>query len=431
MAKFLIRRLFSLILTMLLVSVTVYLFCEVSPGNIARNVLGTHITERQEESFLNQLGMDEPLYVRYMYWLFGSDWHASRLVGMPLKRILNKKGFHEWWAVKEDGSLIRWKLDGEDLIAVAKSSDGIIEKFVDNGRWKATNEDVSTFWGIDTKNHVVQWEKGAEIIVWTYRRGGWQKSTGGPKQYIPLKKGLIRGDPGVSLITGRAVSITLFTRFRNSVILAGLAFIIVMPFALLLGIFAGLNEGSTGDRVISICGMAFSVVPEFVTGIFLIVVLSLWLRLLPGATIFPESAPWKRIDMLILPLLTLALVELGYILRITRASLVEVMDSSYVRTAFLKGLPYWRVVFTHAVRNAMIAPITVIMLHTRYLVGGLVVVEVVFSYPGLGTYLLDAALYRDVNALEAGTMLMVIVCVGAQVVADIIYTFVNPRIRYT
>jgi peptide/nickel transport system permease protein len=135
--------------------------------------------------------------------------------------------------------------------------------------------------------------------------------------------------------------------------------------------------------------------------------------------------------MLILPVLTLTLIELGYVLRITRASMADVMRSSYIRTAFLKGLPYRRVIFGHAVRNALIAPITVIMLHVNWLMGGIVIVEVVFGYPGLGQYLLDSALYKDINALEAGTMIMVLVAVGTQLVADVIYTFLNPRIRYT
>jgi peptide/nickel transport system permease protein len=134
--------------------------------------------------------------------------------------------------------------------------------------------------------------------------------------------------------------------------------------------------------------------------------------------------------MLILPVLTLTLIELGYILRITRASMVEVMKAPYIRTAFLKGLPYKQVVFKHAVKNALIAPITVIMLHVNWLLGGIVIVEVVFGYPGLGAYLLESALYKDFNALEAGAMIMVLVAVGTQLVADIIYTFLNPRIRY-
>jgi len=432
MVKFILRRLFLLLLTMILVSIAVFLITESSPGNVARNVLGSFVTPEQEKSFLTQMGLDKPVYTRYLYWLIGSDWHASRKVGLPLRRITTKEGFEEWWAVRDDGALIRWKLKGEDLIAEAKLFEGTISEYFKNERWHTNEHGVSTFWGVDTQNHVVRWEKGSDIKVWTFVIGtGWMETTGGPVEYIPLKKGFIRGDPGISLRTGRPVSRSLFIRLRNSLLLAGIAFIIVMPLALLLGMIAGLKEGTLWDRALSVGGMMFSVTPEFATGIFLILIVAVWLGLVPGATVFGEKAPWERLDMLILPVLTLTLIELGYVLRITRASMVEVMRSPYIRTAFLKGLPYWRIILKHAVRNALMAPITVIMLHVNWLMGGIVIVEVVFGYPGLGKYLLESALYKDINALAAGAMVLVTVAVGTQLVADVIYTFLNPRIRYT
>ncbi|UCC65626.1 MAG: ABC transporter permease [Anaerolineae bacterium] len=290
---------------------------------------------------------------------------------------------------------------------------------------------VRVFWGIDTQNHAVRWEKGTGEQTWVFIVGtGWKSFTGGPQDYIPLQKGLLRGDPGKSLRTGRPVADLLFTRLRNSLVLAGIAFVIVMPLALVLGLIAGLNEGKLLDRVLSIGGMMFSVTPEFATGIFLILIFAFWLELVPGATVFGEDAPWTRPDMLVLPVLTLTLIELGYVLRITRASMVDVMKAPYIRTAFLKGLPYWRVVTKHAIRNALMAPITVIMLHVNWLLGGIVVVEVIFGYPGLGSYLLDSALFKDFNAIEGGAIILVAVAVGTQLLADIIYTFLNPRIRY-
>jgi len=432
MAKFIVRRFFLLLLTMILVSVAVFLITESSPGNVARNVLGSFVTPEQEASFLAQMGLDKPVHTRYLYWLMGSDWHASRKVGLPLKRITTKEGFEEWWAVREDGALIRWKLQGEDLIAMVRLVDGTISEYANNERWRRHEQGMSSFWGLDSQNHVVKWEKGSDQKVWTFVMGtGWMETTGGPVDYIPLKKGFIRGDPGLSLRTGRAVAKSLFIRLRNSLVLAGLAFLFVMPLALFLGIIAGLKEGTLRDRALSVGGMMFSVTPEFATGIFLILIVAVWLGVVPGATVFGEKAPWERPDMLILPVLTLTLIELGYVLRITRASMVEVMRSPYIRTAFLKGLPYWRIVSKHAVRNALMAPITVIMLHVNWLMGGIVIVEVVFGYPGLGKYLLDSALYKDINALEAGAMVLVTVAVGTQLIADIIYTFLNPRIRYT
>jgi peptide/nickel transport system permease protein len=432
MAKFILRRFILLLLTMFLVSLAVFLITESSPGNVARNVLGAFVTPEQEASFLAQMGLDEPIYNRYLYWFSGSDWLASRKVGLPLKRITTEAGFEEWWAVREDGALIRWKLEGEDLIATAKLAQGMINEYVNNERWQADRGGGKVFWGVDTQNHVVKWEKGTDRKVWTFVMGtGWMETTGGPVNYIPLKKGFIRGDPGLSLRTGRPVAKSLFIRVRNSLVLAGIAFALVMPLALLLGMFAGLKEGSLRDRILSVGGMMFTVTPEFATGIFLILIVAVWLGLVPGATVFGEKAPWQRPDMLILPVLTLTLIELGYVLRITRASMVEVMRSPYIRTAFLKGLPYRRIVFKHAVRNALMAPITVIMLHVNWLMGGIVIVEVVFGYPGLGKYLLESALFKDINALEAGAMVLVTIAVGTQLVADIIYMFLNPRIRYT
>lgn len=431
MAKFIIRRIFLLLLTMILVSMAVFLITEASPGNVARNVLGAFVTPEQEASFLAQLGLDKPVGLRYLYWLFGSDWQASHKIGLPLKRVITDKEFVEWWAVREDGKLVRWKLDGDDLVARVRMSNNEITEEPDNQRWVTDDQGVSTFWGVDTDNHAVQWQKGTDRKVWTFIMGsGWKESSGGPIEYIPLKKGFIRGDPGVSLRTGRPVANSLFVRLRNSLVLAGIAFVIVMPLALFLGLIAGLKEGSLRDRVLSVGGMMFSVIPEFATGIFLILIFAVWWGIVPGATVFGEKAPWERPDMLILPVLTLTLIELGYVLRITRASMVEVMRSPFIRTAYLKGLPYWRIISKHAVRNALMAPITVIMLHVNWLMGGIVIVEVVFGYPGLGKYLLDSALYKDINALEAGAMILVIVAVGTQLVADIIYTFLNPRIRY-
>ncbi len=432
MAKFILRRFFLLLLTMLLVSVAVFLITESSPGNVARNVLGAFVTPEQEASFLAQMGLDTPIYLRYLYWLGGSDWNASRKVGLPLKRVTTEEGFVEWWAVREDGALVRWELLGEDLIAQAKVADGTIKEYENNERWRTTEEGQAIFWGVDKQNHVVKWEKGTDRKVWTFVMGtGWMEATGGPVQYIPLKKGFIRGDPGLSLRTGRPVAKSLYIRVRNSLLLAGIAFVIVMPLALLLGMIAGLKEGTFRDRVLSVGGMMFTATPEFATGIFLILIMAVWLGVVPGATVFGEKAPWERPDMLILPVLTLTLIELGYVLRITRASMVEVMRSSYIRTAFLKGLPYRRIVFKHAVRNALMAPITVIMLHVNWLMGGIVIVEVVFGYPGLGKYLLESALFKDINGLEAGAMVLVTIAVGTQLVADVAYTFLNPRIRYT
>ncbi len=159
---------------------------------------------------------------------------------------------------------------------------------------------------------------------------------------------------------------------------------------------------------------------------------SLWLKILPGATVFTEEGSLlARPQMLVLPVLAASLVEIGYVLRITRASVIEVVNSDHVRTAILKGLPYRDVVVHHILRNSLLAPVTVIMLHVNWLIGGLVVVESVFGYPGLGHFILNAAFYKDIYSIEAAVMLLIFLAVSSQLVADIFYAFLNPRIRYS
>ena len=153
MVKFIVRRCLLLLLTMLLVSVAVFLITEASPGNVAKNVLGAFITPAQEASFLAQMGLDKPVYVRYLYWLLGSDWLADNKVGLPLRRVTNADGFVDWWAVRPNGDRVRWKLEGENLIAIIQPKGGgePIRK-VDNGRWQAGKNGGQSAWGVDTAN---------------------------------------------------------------------------------------------------------------------------------------------------------------------------------------------------------------------------------------------------------------------------------------
>jgi peptide/nickel transport system permease protein len=186
------------------------------------------------------------------------------------------------------------------------------------------------------------------------------------------------------------------------------------------------------DRLLSISSLVATATPEFASGVFLILIFASWLDWFPGAVVVTnENAIFQNPEMLILPVLTLTLIELGYVLRITRASMVEVMKTNYIRTAVLKGLPQRQIIFKHAIKNALMAPITIIMLHVNWLIGGIVVVEVLFGFPGLGRYILEAALFKDVFAIEAAAMVLVVIAVGTQLLADIIYTYLNPRIRYS
>jgi len=433
MTKFIVQRLLSMLLTMLIVSIAVFLISEAAPGDVAKHILGPFASPEQVELFRAQLGLENPMYLRYVYWLFGSDWRASSLVGYPFERFVDERsGIASWWA-DVDGTLTRWKMVEGEIVTHRMQAYGTVEK--DEGPftgWKTDDEGQEYFWGVDTANHAALWKKGyLEEEVGPAAAGRAAVEQTGGVEYIPLQKGLLRGDPGVSFRTGRPVAATLFIRLRNSLLLAGIAFVVVMPLALLLGIIAGLNEGRPIDRILTIGGLTTTASPNFATGILLILVFAAWLKVLPGAVVLlDDRAIFANLNMLVLPVATLTLIELGYVLRITRASMVEVMNAPYIRTAFLKGLPYRRIVLQHALRNALMAPITVIMLHVNWLMGGIVVVEVLFSFPGLGQYLLDSALFNDVYAIEAGAMVMVVLAVGTQLVADIIYTFLNPRIRY-
>ncbi len=432
MIKFIIRRLFSMVTTMLIVSIVVFLISEASPGNVARNILGPFATPQQEASFQAQLGLNQPLYLRYVTWLIGSDRRASRIIGYPVTQIQREQGFVEWWAI--DGNLVRWRMDENDLIQLRLLPDGNIQEVLDNEKWRKTEQEgVEEFWGVDTQNRITHWIRGTDVTVWLRATGAgwWVPQSGGGVDYIPLSKGLLRGDPGYSIQTGRPIMNTLPRRFLNSVLLAAIAFIVVMPIAVFLGIIAAINHGKLIDRFLTLSGLVFTASPQYGVGILLILVFSSWLQILPGATVFDQpNAVFQKPSMLVLPVLTLVLIELGYILRITRASMLEVMQTGYFRTAILKGLPMSHVIKKHALRNALLAPITVIMYHVNWLVGGLVVIEAIFGYPGVGKYVYDAAMYKDVFVMQTVAVLLVGLAVITQLIADVIYTFLNPRIRY-
>ena len=433
MIRFLVRRIIFLLVTLFVVSAAIFLISEVAPGNIAVNSLGNTITPQQEASFNAQNGLDQPLLTRYVRWLIGSDWQATQRIGSPVRQIYDaSNNRYSWWVVQADGTLYQnFTKDGLTMVRVERQADGNTKEIVlgDDAWHKQDGYDV--FWGVDQEGRGAMWVKGEQNQEWTLTKATWQNSIGAPREYIPLQRGLLRGDPGVSFFTRRPVAETIVPRLINTAFLAGIAFAIVMPLALVLGLIAGLNEGKFIDRFLSITSLVATATPEFASGIFLILIFSTWLGWFPGAVVTTsETTIFTNPQLLILPVITLTLIELGYVLRITRASMVEVMRTNYIRTATLKGLPRWRIVFKHALRNALMAPITVIILHVNWLMGGIVVVETLFGFPGLGRYVLEAALFKDVFAIEAAAMILVIIAVSTQLIADLLYTYINPRIRY-
>lgn len=431
MARFLVRNLVSMGTTMLLVSALLFLLLEVAGGDITVRLLGVFASPEQRDSLRRQLGLDTPAWQRYLDWLVGSDWRARPLSAYPLVTTPNpQSGEAEWWA-DVAGVLTRWRLVDGELTAIQRAADGTESTAPAQTVWQRTPDGNEIFWGVDTRNNLVQWQRGSDLEVLVLSKAGVRSERGGPQHYIPLRKGIVRGDAGMSLQSNRPVSATIFSRAANSLILAGAAFLLVMPLALFCGVLAGVHEGRPLDRIISITGLGFTATPEFVIGIFLILIFGIWLRWLPATAVFlTGDAILRDPKILVLPILTLMAAEFGYVARITRASMAEVMQTPYIRTAFLKGLPRQRVIFRHALRNALLAPVTVIMLQINWLIGGVIVVEVLFGIPGLGSYIYDAAIFGDFNAVAAAAMLTVSIAVLTRLAGDLLYLYLNPRIRF-
>jgi len=250
-------------------------------------------------------------------------------------------------------------------------------------------------------------------------------------RYVDWISGCLRGDFGISIHFRRPVRDLIVVRLKRSLILASAGFCFMIPLGLALGCLAGVAEGKPLDRLISLTSGLMVSSPAFVSGIYMIVIFSLWLGWLPGASMpDPGDSALEFSKKLILPILTLALDEVGYLARLTRVTMAEVMRSDYIRTAVLKGIPKAKVIWRHALRNAIIAPFTAIMLHINWLIGGVVIAEVLFNYPGLGRLLLEAAMRNDVTLLEGATLVMTFVAVATQVMADIGCFFLNPRLRF-
>jgi peptide/nickel transport system permease protein len=250
-------------------------------------------------------------------------------------------------------------------------------------------------------------------------------------RYIDWITSALRGDFGESIHFRRPVSELIALRLGRSLTLAALGFVFMIPLGLALGCIAGITEGKLLDRIISVTSSISVSIPPFAGGIFVIVIFALWLRWLPGVSIpDPDASFLEFSKRLILPIMTLSLDEIGYLARFTRVNMAEVLESDYIRTAVLKGIPKGKVIWRHALRNALIAPFTAIMLHVNWLIGGVVVVEVLFNYPGLGNLLLESAMRNDIILLEGGTLVLTFVAVSSQVIGDIGIYFMNPRIRY-
>lgn len=310
MARFILRRLAIMALTMLVVSLLLFLLLELTPGSVATKVLGPYSSEEQRTLWLEANGYFEPLWLRYLTWL--GDFASG-----------------------DFGESVRFKVPVADI---------------------------------------------------------------------------------------------LWPRLWNTAVLGFWVFVFMIPLSLAFGVLAGMREGSALDRTISVTSIVTTSIPEFASAVFLSAIFVFWLGILPGTSTMTSGFDWTQ---LVLPVMVLVLYDFGYIARMTRASMAEVMTTPYIRTAILKGLPYRRVILRHALRNALIAPFTVITLQINWLLSGVIVVEFYFAYKGFGALLLEASLNQDIFLIEACAMVAVFVAAATQTIADVGYTWLNPRIRFS
>lgn len=239
----------------------------------------------------------------------------------------------------------------------------------------------------------------------------------------------LTGNFGESNLYQKPVAEVLKDRLGNTLMLAALCFMVIVPFSVLLGVIAGMRERTFIDRAVSVFATVCASIPEFALGVFLLAIFVVQLGILPGTSPLSSSGGWPVWSQFILPVMVVTLYDGGYLINMIRASMGEVMRQPFIRTAILKGMPFRDVVVKHALRNALITPFTVILLQLNYLVSGLVVVEMVFAYPGFGRMMLEAALNKDIALIEAGTLCAVTVTMLTQIMGDLGYMTLDPRIR--
>ena len=249
-------------------------------------------------------------------------------------------------------------------------------------------------------------------------------------RYLAWLGGLLTGDLGQSLVSSRSVAEILGPRIFNTLALSVYAFLLYLPLTVIPAVIQALNRDRAADQVLSVVTLVLLSMPDFLLATILLLIFVLWIPLLPAISLVDESSSFAEyMSAMTLPALTLAIVMAVYAVRMLRDNLIEVLDSDYVRMAELKGLSRIRVLLRHALPNALVPTLNVTALNLAYLIGGVVVVEKVFSYPGFGTLLVDSLQLRDLPVIEATVMLASLVYVVANLVADLGAILLNPRLR--
>ena len=249
-------------------------------------------------------------------------------------------------------------------------------------------------------------------------------------RYFAWLGDFLRGDMGTSLANKRPISELIFWRFGNTIFLAASAAVVAVPIAVILGILAALYRNSLFDRTISMVTLSTISFPEFFVAYILIALLSVQIVIFPSiSNINDQMSFWQKIHSIILPCLTLTLVVVAHMMRQTRAAIINILASPFIEMARLKGIKRMRVIVLHAFPNALSPVINVIALNLAYLVVGVVIVEVVFVYPGLGQLLVDSVSKRDIPVVQASGLIFAAVYVSLNLLADIMSILTNPRLR--
>ena len=240
----------------------------------------------------------------------------------------------------------------------------------------------------------------------------------------------MRGDLGQSAKSNASISEVMGDRLANSALLAVIAFAISVPLGLGMGVWVGTRADTPMDRFLTMGGLVTISLPEFVTGVLMILILSSTLGWLPSSSIMmPGESIIGNPKVLIMPVLTVTGALFAYIMRMARANVIEVMESNYVRTAILKGLPMRTVIIRHVLPNAMLPTITVIANNVGWMFGGLIIIENLFAYPGMGSLLIQAIDTRDIRMLQSTAMVIAAVYAFSNLAADLAYGALNPRVR--
>jgi peptide/nickel transport system permease protein len=249
-------------------------------------------------------------------------------------------------------------------------------------------------------------------------------------RYFEWAGNALQGDLGMSASGRKSIAELVGHRMKNSLLLAAVSLSVGVPMAIFLGVITGLWRDRPIDLFFSTAAILAMTIPEFVSATVLILIFSVWLGWLPGIVVTSASAPASEFfPEILLPVFVLAMVMMAHILRMVRSSVIEVMAGDYIQMATLKGVPYWRIVFSHALPNALLPAINVVALTIAWLLGGVVVIEVVFNYPGLGRMMIDAISDRDLPVVQAIALIVASVYVGVNLTADILTMVANPRLR--